>query len=204
MWGHYGSKIMGVFLKPFNEALGLTTNILWWYKPSIYGGLCPIYFFRELGFGGSTFVLYFSYFDRPILEEYVSQIEAHLFHFCLRVAQDGLPSTTKDMHLSFENMAVTNALCLQTSLMDFHHDTSFRYILKDDSISLASKICIHSCSGKGVCRNPTLAKCGGEAQHFQSWGFGVLRDSRMFRVRQQGPKHLALRCSWCHWKGLEA
>jgi hypothetical protein len=27
-----------------------------------------------------------------------------------------------------------------------------------------------------VCRNPTLAKCGGEAQHFQSWGFGVLRD----------------------------
>jgi len=35
-------------------------------------------------------------------------------------------------------------------------------------------------------------------------GFGVLRDSRMFRVRQQGPKHLALGCSWCHWKGLEA
>jgi hypothetical protein len=24
------------------------------------------------------------------------------------------------------------------------------------------------------CRNPTLAKCGGEAQHFQSLGFGVL------------------------------
>ncbi len=63
MRGHYGSKIMGVFLKPFNEALGLITNILCWYKPSLYGGLCPIYFFRELGFGGSTFVLYFSYFD---------------------------------------------------------------------------------------------------------------------------------------------
>ncbi len=27
------------------------------------------------------------------------------------------------------------------------------------------------------CRNPTLAKCGGEAQHSQSWGFGVLWDS---------------------------
>jgi hypothetical protein len=26
----------------------------------------------------------------------------------------------------------------------------------------------------------------------------------MFRVRQQGLKHLALRRSWCHWKGLEA
>jgi hypothetical protein len=52
------------------------------------------------------------------------------------------------------------------------------------------------------CRNPNLAKCGGEA--WKSWGFGVLRDSRMFRARQQGPKHLALGCSWCHWKGLEA
>jgi hypothetical protein len=38
---------------------------------------------------------------------------------------------------------------------------------------------------------------------WKKWGFGVLRDSRMFRVRQQGPKHLALKCSWCHWKGLE-
>jgi hypothetical protein len=44
------------------------------------------------------------------------------------------------------------------------------------------------------CRNPTLAKCGGEAQHFQSWELGVLRDSRMFRVQQKGPKHLALGC----------
>jgi hypothetical protein len=27
------------------------------------------------------------------------------------------------------------------------------------------------------CRNTTLAKCGGEAQHSQSWGLGVIRDS---------------------------
>jgi hypothetical protein len=53
------------------------------------------------------------------------------------------------------------------------------------------------------CRDPTLAKCGGEAQHSQSWGLGVLRDSRMFRVRQQGPNLLALRSSWCHWKALK-
>ncbi len=38
-------------------------------------------------------------------------------------------------------------------------------------------------------------KCGGEAQHSQSWELGVLWDSRMFRARQQGPKHLALRRS---------
>ncbi len=54
-----------------------------------------------------------------------------------------------------------------------------------------------------ICRNTTLAKCGGEAQHSQSWGFGILRDSQMCSVQQQGPKHLALGCSWCHWKGLE-
>jgi hypothetical protein len=54
------------------------------------------------------------------------------------------------------------------------------------------------------CRNPTLAKCGGEPQHSQSWGLGVLWDSRMFRVRQQGPKLLSLKRSWCHWKVLEA
>jgi hypothetical protein len=55
----------------------------------------------------------------------------------------------------------------------------------------------------GLCRTPTLAKCGGEAQHLEKSGVGVLRDSRMFRARQQSPKHLALGCSWCHWKGLE-
>jgi hypothetical protein len=33
------------------------------------------------------------------------------------------------------------------------------------------------------CRTPTLAKCGGEAQHLEKLGFGVLRDSRMFRAR---------------------
>jgi hypothetical protein len=27
---------------------------------------------------------------------------------------------------------------------------------------------------------------------WKSWGFGVLRDSRMFKARQKGPKHLAL------------
>jgi len=45
------------------------------------------------------------------------------------------------------------------------------------------------------CHTPTLAKCGGEAQHLEKLGVGVLRDSRMFRARQQGAKHLALECS---------
>jgi hypothetical protein len=34
--------------------------------------------------------------------------------------------------------------------MDMNHDTSFRSILEDDSISLTFRTCIRSCSGKGV------------------------------------------------------
>jgi hypothetical protein len=35
-------------------------------------------------------------------------------------------------------------------LMDIHHNSSLRSILEDDSISLASKSCIRSYSGKGA------------------------------------------------------
>ncbi len=50
----------------------------------------------------------------------------------------------------------------------------------------------------------TWPSVGVKPNTWKSWGLGVLRDSRMFRARQQDPKHLALGCSWCHWKGLEA
>jgi hypothetical protein len=56
MWGHYGSKVMGAYSRPFNEVLGSTIDLFWWYMPFIYGGLCPICFLRELKFGGSIFV----------------------------------------------------------------------------------------------------------------------------------------------------
>jgi hypothetical protein len=54
------------------------------------------------------------------------------------------------MHLFFENLVVIGVPRLHASLMDIHHDTSFRAILEDDSISLASKARIHFCSGNGV------------------------------------------------------
>jgi hypothetical protein len=63
MCGHYGSMIMGVFSMPLNEASNLTTDILWWYRPFLYGGLCPIYFSSELGSSGSVFMLWVSYFQ---------------------------------------------------------------------------------------------------------------------------------------------
>jgi hypothetical protein len=48
--------------------------------------------------------------DRHVLE-YVSQVEGgpHLFQSCLHVAWDGSPPTTKEMHPSFENVAVIDA-----------------------------------------------------------------------------------------------
>jgi len=62
MWGHYGSKIVRVFLGPLSKALGLITDIVWQYKFSLYGGLCFIYFFMELSYDGFVFVLWISYF----------------------------------------------------------------------------------------------------------------------------------------------
>ncbi len=43
----------------------------------------------------------FRIFNRPILEEYVYQVEGgpHLFRSCLCVARDSLILTTKEMHL---------------------------------------------------------------------------------------------------------
>jgi hypothetical protein len=54
-----------------------------------------------------------------------------------------------------------------------------------------------------IVATPLWPSVGVKPNTWKSWRFGVLRDSRMFRARQQGPKHLALRCFWCHWKGLE-
>ncbi len=54
-----------------------------------------------------------------------------------------------------------------------------------------------------IVATPLWPSVGVKPNTWKSWGFGVLRDSRIFRARQQGPKHLALGFSWCHWKGLE-
>jgi hypothetical protein len=149
---HYGSMIAGVLLGPLNEASSLTINILWWYGPYFYGGLHPIYFYRELGFWWLCICALGFVFSRPILEEHVFQVEGapHLFQFCLCVVRDDFPYVTRDTHLSFESLAIINGPSLHASLMNFHHNTSIRPILEDDSISLASRAYICSCSGKGA------------------------------------------------------
>ncbi len=83
---------------------------------------------------------------------YVSKVEGspHLLQSCLRVIRNSLPSEVRKMHPSFERLAVIGAPSLQASLMDIHHNTSFRSILEDDFISLTSRAHIHFCSTKGV------------------------------------------------------
>jgi hypothetical protein len=75
---------------------------------------------------------------------------AQMLQSCLRAAWNGLPLATREMHPSFESLVVVNTPGLQASLMDIHHDTSFKSILEDDSISLTTRPRIRSCSGKGV------------------------------------------------------
>ncbi len=47
------------------------------------------------------------------------------------------------------------------------------------------------------CRNPTLAKCGGEAQH--SWQF----DSRPLKVGNRPCSNLRIENAICRWKDLD-
>ncbi len=50
----------------------------------------------------------FHIFDRPILDKYVSQVEGdpHMLQSCLCATRNGLPPTIKEMHPSFENLAI--------------------------------------------------------------------------------------------------
>jgi len=53
----------------------------------------------------------FHIFDRPIWEEYVFQVEGglHLLQSCLHAKQNGLPPIIRDIHPSFESLALTSS-----------------------------------------------------------------------------------------------
>jgi hypothetical protein len=44
IWGHYGSKVMGIYSRPLNEISGSTLDLFWWYKLFIFARLCPFTF----------------------------------------------------------------------------------------------------------------------------------------------------------------
>jgi hypothetical protein len=53
----------------------------------------------------------FCIFDRPILEEYVSQVEGgpYLLQSCLHVTRNGLPPEGRKMHPLFESLTIIKA-----------------------------------------------------------------------------------------------
>ncbi len=61
-----------------------------------------------------------------------------MFQSCLHAVRNGLPFTVREMHLSFESLVIIGTPGLQASLMNIHHDTSFRFILENDFISSTS------------------------------------------------------------------
>jgi len=74
----------------------------------------PLVFLKSWALVASYLCSRFRIFDRPILEEYVSQVEGgpHMLQSSLHATQNGLPLVVKEMHLSFESLAITNTPCL--------------------------------------------------------------------------------------------
>jgi len=135
-----------VFLRPFSKVSCSITDILSMedYAPFFFKGVGPWWLcICVLGFIFSIYTFWRITFLRL-------KWAPHLLQSCLHAAQDGFPPATKDMHLSFECLTITRTPSLQASLMDFHHDTSLKSILQDDSISSTSKANICSCLSKGV------------------------------------------------------
>ncbi len=152
MWGHYGFKVMGIYSRPLNGVSCSITNFLWWCRPFIYGGCAPSTFLGSWVLVVPYLCSRFCIFDRPVLEEYVYQVEGgpHLLQSCFHVIQDNFPPTIKNMNFYFESLEITNALSLHESLMDIYHNTSFRSILEEISISSTFKAHICFCLGKGA------------------------------------------------------
>jgi hypothetical protein len=153
MWGHYGSRIMGVFLGPFGKVSGSTIDIFDGIGLLSMKDCAPFTFLGSWALVAPFLCLRFLIFDKLVLEEYVSQVEGgpHLLESCLRVTWDDLFLVVRKMHLFFWEFG--GYWCLRfTSIFDgyIHHDTSFGYILEDDSISSTFRIRIHFCLGKGV------------------------------------------------------
>jgi hypothetical protein len=72
-WGHYGSRVMGIYSRPLNGASSPTTNLLYGdiglLSMDIYA---PSVFLKSWALVVVCLCSKFHIFDRPILEEYVS------------------------------------------------------------------------------------------------------------------------------------
>jgi hypothetical protein len=57
--------------------------------------------------------------------------------------------------------------------------------------------------GLHLYHNPTLKEVWGRHSHSRKWDLRVFWDSQKLRMRLQGSKHLASKCSLYHWKSLK-
>jgi hypothetical protein len=74
----------------------------------------PSTFLKSWALVASYLCSRFNIFDKFVMEEYVSQVEGHphLLQSWLCAVQNGLLPTSREMHLFFESLAITNASCL--------------------------------------------------------------------------------------------
>ncbi len=76
MWGPYGFRVMGFYLRSLSEAPNPTIDLFWWYRPFIYGSLClPYAFIGSWALVVLYLCLRFHIFHRPVLEKYVFQVD---------------------------------------------------------------------------------------------------------------------------------
>jgi hypothetical protein len=71
IWGHYWSRIVGTFSRPFSETSSLTMDILWWYGFFFMKECAPFIFLRSWVFVALYLCSRFHIFNKPVLEEYV-------------------------------------------------------------------------------------------------------------------------------------
>jgi hypothetical protein len=106
---------------------------------------------------------------------------------------------TKNNHWQLQKLVIN----IQIPCNGFLQDQNIKLLKRGGAFAPISNWKVHVFLSRSVA---TLLwpSVGVKPNTWKKGGVGVLRDSRMLRARQQGPKHLALGCSWCHWKGLEA
>jgi hypothetical protein len=108
MWKHYEFWVMGIYSGPLDGASSPT--------PIFFGGTsllsmedCALFaFLGSWALVGLYLCSKFHIFDKPILEEYIFQVEGgpHLFQSCLDATYDSLPFATKNINPSFESLTI--------------------------------------------------------------------------------------------------
>jgi hypothetical protein len=75
MWGHYGSKIIGIFSKPLSKVSSSTTDILWGIGLLAMEDCAPFIFLKSWALVVLNLCFRFRIFYKLILKAYVFHVE---------------------------------------------------------------------------------------------------------------------------------